>query len=61
MGDTGGAVRGEALLDVALRADMKSWCDEYYWRWWQAPARVACRGVADTYYTAVRTFGGAFF
>jgi len=52
---------GRRVCDDEFRANMKAWCNGYYWRWYQAPARSACRGVADTYYTAVRTFGGAFF
>ena len=40
---------------------MKGWCNWYYSAWYAAPARSACRGVADTYYAAVRTFGGPFF
>ncbi len=57
----GDSSAGRKACDDQFRASMKSWCDGYYSRWWQAPAKVACRGVADTYYTAVRTFGGAFF
>jgi Prokaryotic phospholipase A2 len=52
---------GRKACDDAFRADMKAWCNGYYDAWWQSPARVACRGVADIYYTAVRTFGGPFF
>ena len=40
---------------------MKVWCNSYYSAWYAAPARSVCRGVADTYYAAVRTFGGPFF
>jgi hypothetical protein len=52
---------GRKACDDAFRANMKRWCNGYYDAWWQSPARVACRGVADVYYTAVRTFGGPFF
>jgi hypothetical protein len=52
---------GRKRCDDVFRADMKGWCNRYYEAWWESPARVACRGVADTYYAAVRTFGGAFF
>jgi Prokaryotic phospholipase A2 len=52
---------GRKACDDAFRAHMKSWCNNYYDAWWQSPARTACRGVADVYYTAVRTFGGPFF
>ena len=52
---------GRQACDDAFRADMKAWCNSYYTAWWQAPAKATCRGVADVYYTAVRTFGGAFF
>jgi hypothetical protein len=52
---------GRKACDDEFRANMRGWCAAYYSRWWQAPARVACYGVAETYYTAVRTFGGPFF
>jgi len=52
---------GRKQCDDDFRANMKGWCNGYYRTWWQAPARVACRGTADAYYNAVRTFGGAFF
>jgi hypothetical protein len=52
---------GRKACDDAFRVDMKRWCNRYYDAWWQSPGRVACRGVADVYYTAVRTFGGPFF
>jgi hypothetical protein len=52
---------GRKACDDAFRTHMKGWCNGYYDAWWQSPARVACRGVADVYYTAVRTFGGPFF
>ncbi len=57
----GDSAAGRKACDDEFRADMKRWCNEYYDAWWQAPARSACRGVADVYYTAVRTFGGPFF
>jgi hypothetical protein len=57
----GDSEAGRKMCDDAFRAHMKGWCNGYYDAWWQAPARVACRGVADVYYTAVRTFGGPFF
>jgi hypothetical protein len=52
---------GRRACDDRFRADMKGWCNHYYDAWWESPARVGCRGVADTYYAAVRTFGGPFF
>ena len=57
----GDSSAGRKACDDGFRADMKAWCNGYYTAWYQAPARAACRGVADTYYTAVRTFGGIFF
>jgi hypothetical protein len=52
---------GRKACDDAFRADMKAWCNGHYHSWWQVPARVACRGVANVYYVAVRAFGGPFF
>jgi Prokaryotic phospholipase A2 len=52
---------GRKACDDAFRVRMYHWCSGRYDAWWQSPARVACRGVADVYYTAVRAFGGAFF
>ena len=57
----GNSSAGRKRCDDDFRADMKGWCNGYYRAWWQSPARVACRGVADVYYNAVRAFGGAFF
>jgi len=57
----GNSSAGRKACDDQFRADMKAWCNGYYAAWWQSPARAGCRGVADTYYTAVRTFGGPFF
>ena len=57
----GASSAGRAACDDAFRADMKAWCNGYYNAWYAAPARALCRGVADTYYAAVRTFGAAFF
>lgn len=47
--------------DDDFRTSMKAWCNGYYSRWWQAPARSACRGTADVYYNAVRAFGGVYY
>lgn len=55
----GDSTAGRKACDDRFRADMKSWCNNRYGS--TSPARYACRGVADTYYGAVRTFGGAFF
>ncbi len=57
----GNTSAGRKQCDDEFRANMKNWCNTYYRAWWQSPARVACRGVADVYYNAVRAFGGAFF
>lgn len=57
----GGGSEGRRYCDDLFRADMKGWCNSYYTRWYQAPARLAYRGVADIYYQAVRAFGGGFF
>lgn len=57
----GNTSAGRYQCDLDFRASMRGWCAGYYSRWWQAPLRSTCYGVADTYYTAVRTFGGAFF
>src|SRR3954453_11455399 len=53
----GNSPAGRQACDDAFRAGMKSWCNGWYGAWWQAPARAACRGLADVYYVAVRAFG----
>ena len=57
----GNSSAGRKACDDQFRGNMKGWCNWYYSAWYTAPARSACRGVADTYYAAVRTFGGPFF
>ena len=57
----GNTSAGRYQCDVDFRGNMRAWCAGYYNRWWQSPLRSVCYGVADTYYSAVRTFGGPFF
>jgi hypothetical protein len=52
---------GRKACDDAFRTDMRAWCNAHYDAWWQAPARVTCRGVANVYYVAVRVFGAPYF
>jgi len=33
---------------------------KHNWAWWN-PARTACRGVKEVYYTGVRTFGWPYY
>ena len=47
--------------DDGFHARMRTWCYNRYDAWWQVPARYDCYGVAATYYSAVRTFGWAFW
>lgn len=57
----GDSSAGRKACDDVFRVNMRSWCSNYYSRWYQAPLRSACNATADTYYSAVRTFGGFFF
>lgn len=57
----GNSSAGRKACDDQFLGNMRGWCAGYYSRWYQAPLRSVCNGVANTYYTAVRTFGGAFF
>lgn len=57
----GNTSAGRKACDDQFRSNMRGWCAGYYWRWYQSPLRSVCYGVANTYYGAVRTFGGAFF
>ena len=57
----GNTSAGRKACDDAFRADMRAWCANYYRAWWQAPFRSNCYATAEVYYSAVRTFGGAFF
>ncbi len=45
--------------DTRFRADPYRICDATYAS--TSPFRYTCRGIAETYYGAVRTFGGAFY
>lgn len=55
----GDSYNGRLTCDQIFRDDMRAYCNSTYsWSWWR---RSICRGVANTYYTGVRTFGGAFF
>ncbi|CAN5626982.1 hypothetical protein BH24ACT5_BH24ACT5_19440 [soil metagenome] len=55
----GNSSAGRKACDDQFYYNMRSWCRGYYSSW--NPARYTCYGVAYTYYSAVRTFGGAFF
>lgn len=55
----GNSSAGRKACDDQFRNNMRGWCNNYYSSW--NPARYVCRGMADSYYSAVRVFGGAFF
>ncbi|MFV0306673.1 MAG: phospholipase A2 [Desertimonas sp.] len=55
----GGGYWGRLGCDNMFHREMRSWCAGQYR--WNLPARYACYGVAATYYTAVRKFGGPYF
>ncbi len=57
----GGGYYGRLACDHRFLSDMRSWCYNHYSHWYQVGPRYVCYGLAQTYYTAVRTFGGAFF
>lgn len=54
-----GGWAGRLACDNMFHNEMRTWCGNQYWWSWQR--RYTCYGVAATYYTAVRNFGGPFF
>jgi Prokaryotic phospholipase A2 len=50
---------GRLACDNRFYGELTSWCASYYWN--NAWRRGVCYGVAYTYYTAVRNFGGPYF
>lgn len=57
----GNSSSGRLACDQGFRTRMRGWCSSAYSAWYLAYHRSVCNGVAETYYQAVRTFGGAFF
>lgn len=57
----GNSAAGRKTCDDVFLANMRSSCSARYPYWYQAPLKSTCNGFANTYYTAVRTFGGSFF
>ena len=55
----GNSSAGRKSCDDGFRSRMRSWCANRYSSW--NPQRYGCYGIGETYYRAVRTFGGAFF
>jgi hypothetical protein len=47
--------------DDGFKARMRSWCANRYDSWYETTLKLSCYGVAETYYRAVRTFGGPFY
>ena len=47
----------KARIDQNFRRDMKDVCAKYK-GFWSKPANWECRGLAKTYYEAVKYFGG---
>lgn len=54
----GNTSAGRKGCDDGFRLRMRSWCSSYHTN---VVARNTCYGAAETYYQAVRAFGGAFF
>lgn len=52
---------GQKGCDDRFLRDMRATCDRTYPRWYQSAQRWSCKGVAYTYYRAVRAFGFLFF
>lgn len=52
---------GRLGCDNEFRNNMRNWCYNHYPHWYQVGTRYTCYGIAQTYYTAVRDFGWAFF
>jgi len=57
----GNSSAGRASCDSGFKSRMRSWCADRYGSWYEVAHKGVCYGVAETYYRAVRTFGGAFF
>ena len=50
-----------AGCDDGFKSRMRSWCASRYGSWYEAYHKGVCYGVAETYYRAVRAFGGPFY
>jgi hypothetical protein len=57
----GGGDAGRKACDDRFRTNMRNWCYNRYSAWYQVTTRYECYGVAQTYYQAVRWFGGSHF
>ncbi len=57
----GGGTAGRKACDDGFKSRMRSWCATQYPGTWKAPARYDCYALAETYYRAVRAFGGSHF
>lgn len=52
---------GRLGCDSEFLGNMRNSCYNRYPHWYQVGTRYTCYGVASTYYTAVRAFGGSHF
>ena len=57
----GDSSAGRASCDSGFKSRMRGWCAGTYGSWYEVAHKGVCYGVAETYYQAVRAFGGPFF
>ncbi len=57
----GGGYDGRLACDEGFKTRMRSWCANQYPQWYAYAAKLNCYALAQTYYAAVRTFGGSHF
>ena len=57
----GNGSAGRKSCDEGFKSRMRSWCATQYPGTSKAAARYDCYGLAQTYYLAVRAFGGSHF
>lgn len=53
--------RSRLGCDDGFKARMRGWCANRYDSWYESYHKGVCYGVAETYYRAVRAFGGSFY
>lgn len=54
-----GSTVNRSTCDARFHTDLKAVCDATYTS--SSPFRYTCKGIAATYYAAVRSFGGLFY
>jgi len=57
----GGGSAGRLACDEGFKSRMRTWCANQYPQWYASPAKLNCYALAQTYYAAVRSFGGSHF